>query len=434
MRFSHFRPVAWLSLSTACALVVQLTGTAQQTVPFENGNPIAPAGFEPHPIPAEPIEYDTAEVMRIRVVPVARGLVNPWSVAFLPDPSTSLGAGGVTMLVTEKEGRLRIIRDGVLDPKPIPGAPTVRVQGRSGLLDVLLHPQFASNRLVYFSYLKPVGADRQAALTVARGRFDGSAISELKDIFSCGAGVSGPSRLAWGRDGKLYMTTPSGGNGNSSQDPNSYSGKVLRLNDDGTVPPDNPFVGRAGHKPEIYTVGHRNSLGLAAHPMTGEMWQSEMGPNGGDELNILKPGANYGWPIVSLGRSYPGPWQSPTFSKEGIESPVVYWMPSISLSGMTFYTGNKLAKWKGDIFVGGQRTGEIPGTGHLERVLVNEKLEELRRESLLVPLRMRIRDVRQGPDELLYVVIDHDTNGGILRIEPSATQQRPTTYSARPPR
>jgi glucose/arabinose dehydrogenase len=301
-------------------------------------------------------------------------------------------------------------------------------------MDVVLHPQFAANRLVYFSYLKPVGTERQSALTVARGRFDGSAIVELKDIFSAGIGVSGPSRLAFGRDGKLYMTTPSGGNGSSSQDPNTYSGKVLRLNDDGTVPSDNPFAGRAGHKPEVYTFGHRNSLGLAVHPASGAMWQHEMGPNGGDEINILKPGANYGWPLVSLGRTYTGPWQSPTFSKDGIESPIVYWMPSISLSGMTFYTGSKLPKWKGDVFVGGQRTGEIPGTGRLDRILVNEKLEELRRESLLVPLGMRIRDVRQGPDELLYVVVDHDTNGGILRIEPSATRQVPTTYPTRPPR
>jgi len=433
MRFLQLRHIVCLGLITAGAfLFVQRVGRAQQTVPFDGGIPVAPAGFEPLPIPTEPIEFDTAEVMRVRVVPVARQLVNPWSLAFLPDPSTPLGAGGVTMLVTEKEGRLRIIRNGVLDPKPIPGVPTVRVQGRSGLMEVLLHPQFATNRFVYFTYLKPVN-EKQAALTVARGRFDGSAIAELKDIFSCGPGVSGPSRLAWGRDGKLYMTTPSGGNGSSSQDPNTYAGKVLRLNDDGTVPADNPFNGRAGHKPEVYTFGHRNSLGLAVNPASGEMWQNEMGPNGGDEINILRPGANYGWPLVSLGRSYPGPWQSPTFSKEGFESPVVYWMPSISLSGMTFYTGSKLPKWKGDIFVGGQRTGEIPGTGHLERVLVNDKLEELRRESLLVPLRMRIRDVRQGPDELLYVLVDHE-NGGVLRIEPSATQQTPTSYSARPPR
>jgi glucose/arabinose dehydrogenase len=355
---------------------------------------------------------------------VARQLVNPWSLAFLPDGN---------ILVTEKDGRLRIIRNGALDPKPIAGVPAVRVQGRSGLMEVILHPQFAANRFVYFTYLKPVG-DKQSALTLARGRFTGSAIVEATDLFTTGGGVSGPSRLAWGRDGKLYMTTPSSGNGSSSQDPNSYAGKVLRLNDDGTVPADNPFSGRAGYKAEVYSLGHRNSLGLAVHPATGAMWQHEMGPNGGDKVNVLKPGANYGWPIVSLGRSYPGPWQSPTFSKEGFEPPVVYWMPSISLSGLTFYTGNKLPKWKGDIFVGGQRTGEIPGTGHLERVLVNDKLEELRRESLLVPLRMRIRDVRQGPDELLYVIVDHDQNGGILRIEPSATQQIPTTYSARPPR
>ena len=403
---------------------IQLGASAQQTVPFDGGIPVAPAGFEPLPIPAEPIEFDTAEVMRIRVVPIAQHLVNPWSIAFLSIDS---------MLVTEKEGRLRIIRNGVLDPTPIPGGPMVRVQGRSGLMEVVLHPQFATNRFIYFTYIKPVD-QKQTALTLARGRFDGSSISELKDIFSCGPGVSGPSRLAWGRDGKLYMTTPSGGNGSSSQDPNSYAGKVLRLNDDGTVPADNPFTGRAGHKPEIFTLGHRNSLGLAVHPATGEMWQNEMGPNGGDKINILKAGANYGWPIVSLGRSYPGPWQSTAFSKEEFERPVVYWMPSISLSGMTIYTGSKLAKWKGDIFVGGQRTGEIPGTGHLERVLVNEKLEELRRESLLVPLRMRVRDVRQGPDELLYVIVDHDQNGGVLRIEPSATRQMPTTYSARPPR
>jgi len=412
----------WLiAVSTAVAT----PAAAQQSVPFEGGSPVAPAGFEPQPIPAEPIEFDTAEVMRIRVVPVARGLVNPWSLAFLPDGS---------LLVTEREGRLRIIRNGVLDPKPVPGTPAVRPQGRSGLMDVVLHPQFAANQLVYFSYLKPAGTERQSVLTVARGRFDGSAITGLSDIFSAGTGVSGPSRLAWGRDGKLYMTTPSGGNGSSSQDPNTYSGKVLRLNDDGTVPPDNPFVGRAGHKPEVYTFGHRNSLGLGAHPVSGQMWQTEMGPNGGDEINILKPGANYGWPLVSLGRSYPGPWQSQTFSKEGFEPPVVYWMPSVSLSGMAFYTGNKLPKWKGDVFVGGQRTGEIPGTGRLERILVNDKLEELRRESLLVPLQMRIRDVRQGPDELLYVLVDHE-NGGVLRIEPSATKQiEKSGRLARPPR
>jgi aldose sugar dehydrogenase len=415
---------SWMvGVAAAVCLTAQVVA-AQQAVPFEGGSPVAPAGFEPQPIPAEPIEYNTAEVMRIRVVPIARGLVNPWSIAFLPDG---------TALVTEREGRLRLIRNDVLDPTPVPGVPAVRPQGRSGLMDVVLHPQFAANRYLYFSYLKPGTEERQSVLTVARGRFDGRAVTELTDIFSTGPGVSGPSRLAFGRDGKLYVTTPSGGSGAGSQDPNTYQGKVLRLNDDGTVPADNPFVARAGHKPEVYTLGHRNSLGLALHPVSGQMWLSEMGPNGGDELNVLKPGANYGWPIVSLGRSYPGPWQSQVFSKEGIEPPVVYWMPSISLSGLAFYTGSKLPKWTGDIFVGGQRTGEIPGTGHLQRVLVNEKLEELRRESLLVPLGMRIRDVRQGPDELLYVLVDHEM-GGVLRIEPSPIQQKPVTSSPRPPR
>ena len=166
------------------------------------------------------------------------------------------------------------------------------------------------------------------------------------------------------------------------------------------------LVGRAGREPEIYTLGRRNSLGLAAHPMTGEMWQSEMGPNGGDEINILKPGANYGWPIVSLGRSFPGPWQSGRVLEAGNESPVVSWMPAISLSEMAFYTGDKLPKWKGNIIESGQQTAKMPGTGHLERVPGDEKLEELRREALLVPLRMRIRDVRQGPDELLYVLVE----------------------------
>jgi glucose/arabinose dehydrogenase len=423
MHASRPRATASLTLAIACAIGIHAAASGQQSVPFANGIPVAPAGFEPNAMPDAPIEYNTAEVMRIRVVPVARGLVNPWSLAFLP---------GGDLLVTEKDGRLRIVRNGVLQAQPIPGTPTVRVNGRSGLMDIALHPQFASNRLVYFSYLKPVGTERQAALTVARGRFDGSAITSLTDIFSAGAGVSGPSRLAFARDGTLYVTTPSSGDGASSQDPSSYAGKVLRLNDDGTVPADNPFVGRADHKPEVFTLGHRNSLGLTVHPTTGDVWQNEMGPNGGDEINILKPGANYGWPLVSLGRTYSGPWQSSTFTKEGFEQPIVYWMPSISLSGMAFYTGGKLPKWKGDVFVGGQRTGEIPGTGRLDRILFNDKLEELRRESLLVPLGMRIRDVRQGPDELLYVVVDHDVNGGILRIEPSATEQIPTTYPTRP--
>jgi glucose/arabinose dehydrogenase len=254
-------------------------------------------------------------------------------------------------------------------------------------------------------------------LAVARGRWNGTALVDVKDVFVAQSGVGGPARMVFGRDGKLYVTT--GGVNSGAQDPSSQAGKVLRLNDDGSVPPDNPFVKHAGYAPEVYTLGHRSSLGLAVHPGTGEIWQHENGPNGGDEINILKAGANYGWPIVSYGRTYPGPWQAPTLSHENFEQPVVFWVPSIAASGIAFYTGDRLAKWKGDVFVGALRVGEIPGTGHLQRILFNEQMEELRRESLLVPMRQRIRDVRQGPDGLIYLLTDHAKDGALLRIEPA---------------
>ena len=388
---------------------------AQQTVPFRNNTPVAPSGIPAVPLPDKPVVYDTAEGQRIRVVVVTRGLSHPWSLAFLPDPSTPLGAS-VNMLVTERTGQLRLIRNGVLDPQPIAGVPAVRSQGLSGLMDVALHPQFAQNRLVYLTYTKPLQGT-QNTLALARGRLDGQILTDVRDVFVASAGTGGASRIAFGRDGTIFMTTGGGGD-KGAQDPNSHAGKVLRLRDDGSAPTDNPFVGRAGYKPEIYSLGHRNSIGLAIHPGTGEPWQNENGPNGGDELNIIKPGRNYGWPIVSYGRTYPGPRQSEIPWQEGFEQPAVFWVPSIAISGLAFYTGARLPKWKGDVFVGGLRTGEIPGTGHLERILFNEKMEELRRESLLVDLRQRIRDVRQGPDQLLYLLTDAD-DGAVLRIEPA---------------
>jgi glucose/arabinose dehydrogenase len=323
------------------------------------------------------------------------------------------------MLVTERTGNLRIIRNGVANPKPVEGVPASRFNGRSGdpgavhgLMDVALHPQFASNRFVYITYTKPTPDDR-TTIALARGEWNGTALTGVRDIFVSERGT-GASRIAFGRDGTLFMTI----GGGDPQDTNTHGGKVLRLRDDGSVPSDNPFVGRSGHKPEIYSLGHRTSLGLAIHPGTGDVWQNENGPNGGDEINIIRPGRNYGWPLLSFGRKYDGPWQSEKFWQEGFESPVVLWVPSIAVSGMAFYTGSRLAKWKGDVFVGSLRTGEIPGTGHLERILFNEKMEELRRESLLVDLRQRIRDVRQGPDELLYLLTDAE-DGAVLRIEPA---------------
>jgi glucose/arabinose dehydrogenase len=390
-----------------------LVGAAQQKVPFRNNIPIAPQGIPPVPLPDKPVEFHTAEGQDIRVVVVVRGLAHPWGMAFLPD-------GG--MLVTERVGRLRIVRNGALDPQPVSGVPTVRAMGLSGLMDVAIHPQFADNRFVYLTYSKPMG-DNQSTVALARGRLDGRTLTEVRDIFVAGPGTGGASRIAFGRDGTLFMTT-GGGGGTGAQDPNSHAGKVLRLRDDGSVPSDNPFVGRADHRPEVYSLGHRNALGLAVHPGTGEVWENENGPNGGDEINIIRPGRNYGWPIVSYGRTYPGPKQSEQPWREGFEQPIVFWVPSIAVSGMTFYTGDRLPKWKGDVFVGGMRTGEIPGTGHLERILFNENMEELRRESLLTELRQRIRDVRQGPDDLLYLLTDAD-DGAMLRIEPGKQSVAP---------
>jgi glucose/arabinose dehydrogenase len=395
-----------------CMLVLfSFVSTAQQTVPFRNNIPVAPTGLANRPLPKLPMEFDTGEGQRIRVSLVTKGLTYPWSLAFLPD--------GV-MLVTERTGKLRVVRNGVLDPQPVAGVPESVYAGRSGdpgavhgLMDIALHPRFSENKLVYFTYTKPLDGGKRSSNAVARGRWDGKALTDVRDIFVADPG-NGASRIAFGRDGTLFMTNA----GNQPQDPKNLGGKVLRIRDDGSVPSDNPFVGRDGYKPEIYSLGHRTSLGLAIHPGTGDVWENENGPNGGDEINIIRPGRNYGWPIVSFGRKYDGPWQAEVPTHQGFEPPIVFWVPSIAISGMAFYTGNRLPKWKGDVFVGSLRTGEIPGTGHLERILFNEKMEELRRESLLVELRQRIRDVRQGPDELLYVLTDAE-DGAVLRIEPA---------------
>ena len=348
--------------------------------------------------------------MDVRVSVVARGLRFPFSLTFLPDGD---------LLVTERTGNLRRVRDGVLEPEPVRGVPESVFQGESGLpgtvhglMDIHLHPDFESNRLVYFTYTKPSSSDERGVAALARGRWDGEALVGTEDLFVASAG--GASRFAFGLDGTIFMTI----GGGDAQDPSSHGGKVLRINDDGSVPDDNPFVGMEGYAAEVYSLGHRTALGIAVHPLTGEVWQIENGPNGGDEINIIRAGLNYGWPEVSFGRTYQGPWQAETPTHSGYEYPVVYWMPSIAVSGIAFYTGDRLPKWKGDVFVGGLRYGEIPGTGQLQRILFNENMEELRREVLLADLRQRIRDVRMGPDELIYVVTD-EADGAVLRIEPA---------------
>ncbi|MDE0394343.1 MAG: PQQ-dependent sugar dehydrogenase [Gammaproteobacteria bacterium] len=363
------------------------------------------------PLGAGPWVLDTAEQHRIRVSVVARGLSHPWAIAFLPDEG---------MLVTERPGRLRVVRDGVLDPHPISGVPEVRTDGNGGLMDVALHPGFADNGLVYLTYTKPVG-NGWGAPALARGRLEGGALVDVRDLvvtdaFEGNSGLNG--RVTFGPDGKVYMST-GGRVGTAAQDPMSLRGKVLRINDDGTVPEDNPFAGREGHRPEIYTLGHRNTLGLIQHPETGELWQHENGPNGGDEINVLSPGGNYGWPLVSFGRDYSGERITDHPTRDGMVSPLVVWLPAIAAAGMAVYTGDQFPAWRGNVFVGALRQGGIPGTGHLQRIVFNERTEEMRRESMLTELRRRIREVREGPGGYLYVLTDEEDDGALLRIEPT---------------
>jgi glucose/arabinose dehydrogenase len=362
----------------------------------------------PSRVNGQPEGKKKAAPTRVRPVTVASGLWHPWSLAFLPNGD---------MLVTERNGKLRLVRDGRLDPDPVNGVPAVHSVRLSGLMEILLHPQFAQNHLVYLTYTKDVGPN-QVATTLARGRLEGHQIVDVKDILICdpwaGDGGSG-SRLAWGRDGMLYMTTGAS-NGNAAQEPGSLRGKILRLRDDGTPAPGNPFEGKTGYRPEIFTMGHRNSLGLALNPVTGDIWNNENGPYGGDEINIIKAGANYGWPKVSFGREYSGP-KIPNFG-EGTTQPVIFWAPSIAPSGMAFYTGSRFPGWKNNVLVGAMLGGAAQGYPHLERITFDQNWDETARQSLLTDLRQRIRDVRQGPDELIYVLTDEE-NGSLIRVEPA---------------
>ena len=418
---TQVRARRFLAVAAVPLLIAALS--AQQSAPAADpparpcgGGALDPScnqlGTARQPLPAEPIILETAEQPKIRVVVLTRELMHPWGLAFLPDGS---------MLVTERPGRLRVIRNGKLEPAPIAGVPQVSAVGLNGLMDVAVHPKFAENRLVYLTYSKPMGGNRSTA-ALSRGRFDGHTLQDVQEIFVAQPNASGTTRITFGPDGTLYMTIQGAG-GNRAQDPNDIAGKILRLRDDGSVPPDNPFVGREGYRAEIFTLGHRSNVGIAVHPQTGAIWTTENGPNGGDEINILTAGRNYGWPIVSYGRTYPGPWVTEVPWRVSMEQPLIFWIPSIAASGITFYTGDRFPGWKGHVFVGGMRTGEIPRTGLVERIVFNERGDEMRREALLTELKKRFRDVRQGPDGLLYVLaedemVENAGEGAVLRIEP----------------
>jgi glucose/arabinose dehydrogenase len=361
---------------------------------------------------------------QIRVVTVATGLVHPWSIALLPEDRS--------MLVAERSGQIRLIRNDALLPEPVWSA--AGVAANNELKWLALHPRFASNRWVYLSYAK--GGERGTTLAVARGRFDGQRLHDVTEMFVADAWEESGNlggKILFGPDETLYVTVGdrdrlccTGTEDNSlrmkAQDLGSHVGKTLRLRDDGSVPSDNPFVGRAGARPEIFTYGHRNGYGLAFHPETGELWQAEIGPMGGDEVNILLPGHNYGWPLVSMGRNYTGSLASEQpYYREGMDNARMFWVPSISPSSLMFYTGERFPEWRGNMFV-----GALNGLS-LQRVAFGQPSQAERREAVLRSLNARIRDVQQTRDGYLYVATElrfqgAEADGTILRLEPVGTK------------
>ncbi len=378
------------------------------------------AHAQPPPSDASSASVLDVQGGQIRVVTVATGLVHPWSIAMLP--------GDRSMLVAERNGRVRLIEGDALVPEPVWSAEGISAGNE--LKWLALHPRFASNKLVYFTY--PKAGELGTTLAVARGRFEGRKLHDVEEIFVADAWETGGNmggKILFGPDETLYVTVGdrdrlccTGTEDNSlrmkAQDLGNHVGKTLRIRDDGSVPPDNPFVGRAGAKPEIFTYGHRNGYGLAFHPETGELWQAEIGPMGGDEVNILLPGHNYGWPLVSMGRNYTGSLASEQpYYRDGMDNARMFWVPSISPSSLLFYTGERFARWQGNMFV-----GALNGLS-LQRVAFNQPSQAERREPVLRALNVRIRDVQQTADGYLYVATElsfggANADGTILRLEP----------------
>ena len=356
-------------------------------------------------LPLAHAQVFNSEVQRFRVQTVTEGLEFPWGLAFLPDGR---------MLVSERPGRLRLIAaDGRLDPKPIGGLPPIAAVGQGGLLDVALHPDFARNALVYLSFAAdgPGGYGTE----VLRGRLDGHVLRDVQVIFRMQPKSKTShhfgSRLVFDRHGYLYITLGDRGEMERAQRLDDHAGSVIRLHDDGRVPADNPFVGKPGAKPEKFTLGNRNMQGAALHPQTGEIWAHEHGPQGGDEVNIIRAGVNYGWSVITYGRNYgTGTKIGEGTAKPGMAQPLLYWTPSIAPSGMAFYTGERFPGWRGNLFV-----GALAGQMLVRLQLDGDRI--VHQERLLEGALGRIRDVRQSPDGLLYLLID-SAQGRIVRLEP----------------
>jgi glucose/arabinose dehydrogenase len=349
-----------------------------------------------------------------RVVTVADGLIQPWSIAFLP---------GGDVLITERPGRLRVMRQGKLLPEAVEGVPKVFHTSQGGLLEVMPHPNFASNRLIYLSFSKPGATESEATTTLVRGRFDGPRLTDVEQLFTAvtkGRNHFG-GKIAFDRNGYLFLTlgdrqvAPEGNlEAHPAQDLSNHHGKIVRLHDDGRVPTDNPFANRAGARPEIWSYGHRNVQGLAIHPETGDVWADEHGPQGGDELNRVEPGKNYGWPVIGFGVNYQtGLAIHSGTQREGMEQPAQVWVPSIGTSGLLIYTGDRFPQWRGNLFVGGM------ARHRLARLTIDGR--RVTGEETLVPNMGRIRDVRQGPDGDIYLVTDNRDGKPtpILKMEPA---------------
>lgn len=358
-----------------------------------------------HPVAgAQRLEPDYVDSSGFRVVTICEGLEHPWGLAFLPDGR---------MLVTERPGRLRLIEDGVLNPEPVAGLPEITASGQGGLLDIVLHPNYRENGWIYFSY---VAFDTDGMGTrVARARLDGMQLRDLEVLFRLNIGsMTGfhfGSRLVFDRAGFLYFTIGDRGDKDRAQRLDDHAGSVIRLHDDGRVPADNPFVGRADARPEIYSYGHRNPQGMTLHPLTGELWLHEHGPQGGDELNLLQAGRNYGWPVITYGVNYGiGTRIGEGTHKPGMVQPIYYWVPSIAPSGMTFYDGDRFPQWRGSLFIGSLKFQLLVRLEMVDGEVVKE-------ERLLRGQLGRIRDVRSGPEGLLYLLTDA-SNGRLVRLEP----------------
>jgi aldose sugar dehydrogenase len=350
----------------------------------------------------------TSATERFRIVEITKGLEHPWGMAFLPDGR---------ILVTERPGRLRLVEKGQLLPQPVSGLPAIVAQGQSGLLDVALHPLFAANQLIYIAYTS--ARERGISTDVARAKLVGEKLEDVQVIFRGNRGTTTGrhfgARLVFDNDGYLFIHLGDHGQMERAQDSADHAGAVIRIHADGRIPVDNPYQQQTDWLPEIFTIGNRNIQGAALHPVSGELWAHEHGPQGGDEINIIRAGRNYGWPVITYGVNYGiGTRIGIGTHKDGMEQPLYQWTPSIAPSGMAFYTGDAFPSWDGNLFVGALR-------GQMLVRLTLEGEQVVAEERMLQNQVGRIRDVRQGPDGFIYLLTDA-RNGTLLRLEPATAE------------